>query len=92
MISVFLLLAGIVYHKGPSKSTFKVYQMVDFSMKTAGVHSGWAIDVNDLSSNKACTPALVCNYQIGAVLSIHLAMLRCEGLSVDDILVTRMVT
>ena len=31
----------------PQRS-FKVYQMVDFSMKTAGVHSGCAIDVNDL--------------------------------------------
>jgi len=29
---------SLVYHKDPSKSTFKVYQMVDFSMKKAGVH------------------------------------------------------
>ena len=43
----------IVYHKDPSKSTFKVYRSVDFSMKAAGVHSGCRIDVNEVSGSKA---------------------------------------
>jgi hypothetical protein len=66
-MTVSLLMAGIVYHKDPSKSTFKVYQTVDFSMKMAGVHTGCRIDVNEVSGSKACKPALVCNSCQGAL-------------------------